>query len=97
MLLATRLLTAHDRTRPALPDARAQEWELLRALEEQGDLTPAATALHISLTVVEASALHPARRHDRARDRHRLSQRLSERGPYRYNEPISLARGGQAR
>ncbi len=96
-LLISRLLTAHDSDRPALAGARAQEWELLRALEEQGTLTPTAAALRTSVTLDEASALHPASRHDRARDRHRLSQRLSERGPYRYDEPISLARGGHAR
>jgi ATP/maltotriose-dependent transcriptional regulator MalT len=52
-----RAITTHEESRRAAPGAREKEKELLRALEQRGDLTPAAAAMRTSLTVEEASGM----------------------------------------
>jgi ATP/maltotriose-dependent transcriptional regulator MalT len=67
-----RAIATHEESRRAVPGAREWEKELLRALEERGELTPATAAMRTSLTIEEASAmLHrlAARGHIRVLDR----------------------------
>ena len=52
-----RAIATHEESRRAAPGAREKEKELLRALEERGDLSPAAAAMRTSLTVEEASGM----------------------------------------
>lgn len=52
-----RAIAAHEQNRRAVPGAREKEKELLRALEERGEITPAAAAMRTSLTVEEASKM----------------------------------------
>jgi DNA-binding NarL/FixJ family response regulator len=52
-----RAISTHEEFRRAAPGAREKEKELLRALEERGDLTPATAAMRTSLTVEEASGM----------------------------------------
>ena len=52
-----RAIAAHEESRRAVPDAREKEKELLGALEEHRELTPATAAMHTSLTVDEASKM----------------------------------------
>jgi len=52
-----RAITAHEESRRATPGTREQEKELLGALEERGELTPATAAMRTSLTVDEASKM----------------------------------------
>jgi DNA-binding CsgD family transcriptional regulator len=52
-----RAIAAHEESRRAVPDAREKEKELLRALEERGELTPATAATRTSLTIDEASRM----------------------------------------
>jgi DNA-binding NarL/FixJ family response regulator len=51
------LLGGRERALMRLEDKRAREGELLRALAEQAELTPAAAAIRTSLTVDEASEM----------------------------------------
>ena len=50
-------ITAHEESRRPAPGAREKEKELLEALEEGGELTPATAAMRTSLTVDEASKM----------------------------------------
>jgi ATP/maltotriose-dependent transcriptional regulator MalT len=50
-----RAIATHEESRRAVPGAR--EKDLLRALEERGELTPATAAMRTSLTVEEASRM----------------------------------------
>lgn len=50
-----RAIAAHEESRLTLPGTREKEKELLGALEERGELTPAKAAMRTSLTVDEAS------------------------------------------
>jgi ATP/maltotriose-dependent transcriptional regulator MalT len=52
-----RAIAAHEQYRRVVPGAREKEKELLRALEERGEITPAAAAMRTSLTVEEASKM----------------------------------------
>ena len=52
-----RAITAHERSRRAVPRTRDKEKELLVALEEHGELTPAMAAMRTSLTVEEAARM----------------------------------------
>ena len=52
-----RAIATHERSRRAVPGAREKEKELLSALEERGELTPATAAIRTSLTVEEASKM----------------------------------------
>jgi ATP/maltotriose-dependent transcriptional regulator MalT len=52
-----RAIATHEQNRRAVPGAREKEKELLRALEERGELTPATAAMRTSLTVEEASKM----------------------------------------
>jgi ATP/maltotriose-dependent transcriptional regulator MalT len=52
-----RAIATHEESRRAVPDAREKEKELLRALEELGELTPATAAMRTSLTIEEASRM----------------------------------------
>jgi ATP/maltotriose-dependent transcriptional regulator MalT len=52
-----RAIPAHEASRHAVPSAREKEKELLGALEERGELTPATAAMRTSLTVDEASKM----------------------------------------
>ena len=52
-----RAIATHEESRRAGPGAREKEKELLRALEEQGELTPATAAMRTSLTIEEASRM----------------------------------------
>jgi ATP/maltotriose-dependent transcriptional regulator MalT len=52
-----RAIAAHEESRRATPGSREKEKELLRALEERGELTPATAAMRTSLTVEEASRM----------------------------------------
>lgn len=52
-----RAIATHEESRRAAPGAREKEKELLRALEEREDLSPAAAAMRTSLTVEEASGM----------------------------------------
>ena len=50
-------ITAHEESRRPAPGVREKEKELLEALEEGGELTPATAAMRTSLTVDEASKM----------------------------------------
>ena len=52
-----RVITAHEQSRRAVPGTREKEKELLGALEERGELTPATAAMRTSLTVEEAAKM----------------------------------------
>jgi ATP/maltotriose-dependent transcriptional regulator MalT len=52
-----RAIAAHEQYRRVVPGAREKEKELLRALEERGEITPATAAMRTSLTVEEASKM----------------------------------------
>jgi ATP/maltotriose-dependent transcriptional regulator MalT len=52
-----RAIASHERSRRAVPGAREKEKELLRALEQRGEITPATAAMRTSLTVEEASKM----------------------------------------
>ena len=52
-----RAIATHEESRRAGPGAREKEKELLRALEERGELTPATAAMRTSLTIEEASRM----------------------------------------
>jgi DNA-binding CsgD family transcriptional regulator len=52
-----RAMEAHEESRRPTPDAREKEKELLEALEEGGEITPATAAMRTSLTVDEASKM----------------------------------------
>jgi ATP/maltotriose-dependent transcriptional regulator MalT len=52
-----RAIEAHEESRRPAPDAREKEKELLEALEEGGEITPATAAMRTSLTVDEASEM----------------------------------------
>ena len=52
-----RAITTHEESRRATPGAREKEKELLGALGEHGELTPATAAMRTSLTVDEASKI----------------------------------------
>src|SRR5215212_10524206 len=49
-----RAIAKHEESRRAVPGTREKEKELLGALEERGELTPATAAMRTSLTVEEA-------------------------------------------
>ena len=51
-----RALTHHEQARRTLPGPSDKEAELLRALEERGELTPMTAAMRTSLSVEEAAA-----------------------------------------
>jgi DNA-binding CsgD family transcriptional regulator len=53
----TQAIAAHEESRRATPGVREKEKELLGALEERGELTPATAAMRTSLTVDEASKM----------------------------------------
>ena len=52
-----RAIAAHERSRRVAPGAREREKELLRALEDRGEFTPATAAMRTSLTIEEASKM----------------------------------------
>lgn len=52
-----RAIAAHEASRRAMPGEREKEKELLGALEERRELTPATAAMRTSLTVDEASKM----------------------------------------
>jgi ATP/maltotriose-dependent transcriptional regulator MalT len=52
-----RAIATHEQTRRAVPGTREKEKELLGALEERGELTPATAAMRTSLTVEEAAKM----------------------------------------
>jgi ATP/maltotriose-dependent transcriptional regulator MalT len=52
-----RAIATHEDSRRAVPGARESEKELLRALEEREELTPATAAMRTSLTIEEASRM----------------------------------------
>jgi ATP/maltotriose-dependent transcriptional regulator MalT len=52
-----RAIEAHEESRRPAPGAREKEKELLEALEEGGEITPATAAMRTSLTVDEASEM----------------------------------------
>ena len=52
-----RAIATHEDSRRAVPGAREREKELLRALEEREELTPAMAAMRTSLTIEEASRM----------------------------------------
>jgi DNA-binding CsgD family transcriptional regulator len=52
-----RAIEAHEESRRPTPGAREKEKELLEALEEGGEITPATAAMRTSLTVDEASKM----------------------------------------
>jgi ATP/maltotriose-dependent transcriptional regulator MalT len=52
-----RVIATHETSRGAFLDATKKEQEILGALEEGGNLTPAAAAMRTSLTVDEASKM----------------------------------------
>jgi ATP/maltotriose-dependent transcriptional regulator MalT len=54
---ANRVIRSHEESRRAAPSAREGEKELLDALEEYGELTPATAAMRTSLTVDEAAKM----------------------------------------
>ena len=57
MRQVNRAITTYEGFRRAVPGAREKEKELLGALEERGELTPATAAMRTSLTVEEASKM----------------------------------------
>ncbi len=52
-----RAIATHEESSRAVPDSREREKELLGALDEHGELTPATAAMRTSLTVDEASKM----------------------------------------
>ena len=52
-----RAIATHEDSRRAVPGAREREKELLHALEELGELTPATAAMRTTLTIEEASRM----------------------------------------
>ncbi len=52
-----RAIATHEESRRTMPGAGDKEKELLLALEERGELTPATAAMRTSLTIDEASKL----------------------------------------
>ena len=52
-----RAIAHHEQTRRARPDVGVKQREVLRALEERGELTPATAAMRTSLTIDEAASL----------------------------------------
>ena len=52
-----RTITSHEESRRVTPGIREREKELLGALEQRGELTPATAAMRTSLTVDEASRM----------------------------------------
>ena len=52
-----RAIAAHEESRRTVAGSRGKEKELLNALEERGELTPATAAMQTSLTVDEASRM----------------------------------------
>jgi ATP/maltotriose-dependent transcriptional regulator MalT len=52
-----RSIAHHEQSRRASPDFGAKRRELLRALEERGELSPATAAIATSLTIDEAASL----------------------------------------
>jgi ATP/maltotriose-dependent transcriptional regulator MalT len=52
-----RAIATHEESRRATPGAREKEKEILLALEERGELTPATAAMRTSLTIEEASRM----------------------------------------
>ena len=52
-----RAIAHHEQTRRAWPDVGVKQREVLRALEERGELTPATAAMRTSLTIDEAASL----------------------------------------
>ena len=52
-----RAIATHEESSRAVPGSREKEKELLSALEERGELTPATAAMRTSLTVDEASKM----------------------------------------
>jgi ATP/maltotriose-dependent transcriptional regulator MalT len=52
-----RAIALHEERKQAIPSAGDKEGELLRALEERGEITPATAAMRTSLTVEEASKM----------------------------------------
>lgn len=57
MRQVNRAIATYEGSRRAEPGAREKEKELLGALEERGELTPATAAMRTSLTVEEASKM----------------------------------------
>jgi DNA-binding CsgD family transcriptional regulator/F0F1-type ATP synthase assembly protein I len=57
MRQVNRAIATYEGSRRAEPGAREKEKELLGALEERGELTPASAAMRTSLTVEEASKM----------------------------------------
>jgi DNA-binding NarL/FixJ family response regulator len=56
LVVITRAVTHQEQARRALPGPADKEAELLRALEERGELTPMTAAMRTSLTVEESAA-----------------------------------------
>jgi ATP/maltotriose-dependent transcriptional regulator MalT len=52
-----RAIATHEESRRATPGPREKEKQLLLALEERGELTPATAAMRTSLTIEEASRM----------------------------------------
>ncbi len=52
-----RVIATHEESRRATPGPREKEKQLLLALEERGELTPATAAMRTSLTIEEASRM----------------------------------------
>ena len=52
-----RAIALHEERKQAIPSAGDKEGELLRTLEERGEITPATAAMRTSLTVEEASKM----------------------------------------
>jgi len=52
-----RAIATHEQSRRAVPGTREKEKEILGALEERGELTPATAAMRTSLTVEEAARM----------------------------------------
>ena len=52
-----RAIATHEQSRRAVPGTREKEKELLSALEERGEITPATAAMRTSLTVEEAAKM----------------------------------------
>jgi ATP/maltotriose-dependent transcriptional regulator MalT len=52
-----RAIATHEQSRRAVPGTREKEKEILGALEERGELTPATAAMRTSLTVEEAAKM----------------------------------------
>lgn len=52
-----RAIALHEESRRAVPGMRERERELLTALEERGEITPATAAMRTSLTIEEAARM----------------------------------------